>query len=198
VGNATSVTIRRELRDGDAGEIVELHRRVYVPEYERNEAFLAAVAASVQSAVTAGWPHDRGAVWLLDRDAGLSGSLALTDEGGGLGHVRWVVFAPELRGLGLGRRVVEEMVREARSLGLRKLELETFGALTTAAHLYRSAGFRVRWERPRDDWGPPIVYQHYELELEPEGPGGGDARSGCAGPDPGVGAPGVEPATSGL
>jgi hypothetical protein len=43
--------------------------------------------------------------------------------------------------------------------------LETFSALRTAAHLYRDAGFRVVWEREIDIWGPPIVYQHYELRL---------------------------------
>ena len=34
-----------------------------------------------------------------------------------------------------------------------------------AAHLYRSVGFTVVWERSRDDWGPPITYQGYELRL---------------------------------
>jgi ribosomal protein S18 acetylase RimI-like enzyme len=91
--------------------------------------------------------------------------VALTDEGHGRGRVRWVVFGPELRGRGLGRRLLGELLDQARAEQYRSLELETFSELRAAAHLYRSSGFTVTWERPRDDWGPPIVYQHYELQL---------------------------------
>ena len=37
--------------------------------------------------------------------------------------------------------------------------------LTVAARIYTSSGFRVVWERERTDWGPPAVYQGYELTL---------------------------------
>jgi ribosomal protein S18 acetylase RimI-like enzyme len=165
VSTVTDVTTRRELRAGDIEAIVDLHRRVYVPEYERNQVFLDAVRDGVVAAVARGWPERHGAVWLVDRGGRPAGSVALTDEGAGVGCVRWVVFDPVLRGRGLGRRVLTELVEDARAAGLRRLELNTFSALTAAAHLYREAGFRVVYERPRDDWGPPIVYQHYELKL---------------------------------
>lgn len=157
--------IRRELGAADPQAIVDLHRRVYVPEYRRNGAFIFGVQDSLDYAVQHGWPGAGGGVWLVDHDDELAGCMALTDEGGGLGRVRWVVFAPELRGQGLGRRLLDELLVKARADGLRRLELETFSELRAAAHLYRSAGFVVTWERPRDDWGPPIVYQHYELQL---------------------------------
>lgn len=157
--------IRHEFHDGDVERIVDLHRRVYMPEYDRNEAFLGGVERSLEAAVAGGWPDAGGGVWLVDDGERLSGSVALTDEGAGRGRVRWVVFGPELRGRGLGRRLIGEMLDRARADGYRRLELETFSALRAAGHLYRSFGFALTWERPRDDWGPPIVYQHYELPL---------------------------------
>ena len=75
------------------------------------------------------------------------------------------MLAPQLRGSGLGRRLIGEMIGEARTAGLHTLQLETFSALTSAARIYRDAGFRVTSARERLDWGPPIVYQHYELIL---------------------------------
>jgi ribosomal protein S18 acetylase RimI-like enzyme len=165
VSTVTDLIIRRGLRPTDVDGIVELHRRVYVAEYDRNQAFLDAVRDGVEAAVADGWPDREGAVWLIGRGGLLTGSLALTDEGDGVGCVRWVVFERALRGLGLGRRLVTELVEEARAAGLRRLELNTYSTLRAAAHLYRDAGFRVVSERVRDDWGPPIVYQHYELEL---------------------------------
>jgi GNAT superfamily N-acetyltransferase len=157
--------IRRELRAEDLDGIVELHRRVYVPEYGMGEAFLGGVRAAIEDAQSFGWPASGGGVWLIDHHGRLGGSIALIDEGAGLGRVRWFVLEPGLRGRGLGRRLVAELVQAAREAGMVRLLLETFGALRVAGHLYREAGFELCWERPRADWGAPIVYQHYELDL---------------------------------
>jgi ribosomal protein S18 acetylase RimI-like enzyme len=161
----SEISIRRELRDGDAEAIVELHRRVYGAEYRRNEAFVAAVAENVAAQRAAGWPERAGGVWLLELDGELEGCLGLTDEYDGTGHVRWFVFAPAVRGSGLGRRLLSELLSSARAAGMRRLEVETFSELRAAAHLYREAGFQVIEAVQRDDWGPTITYQHYALDL---------------------------------
>jgi GNAT superfamily N-acetyltransferase len=161
------VVVRRELGRGDADAIAWIHARVYAPEYGMNDNFCESVRSSVNAAIAKGWPQAGGAVWLIDGESGLAGSLGLTDEGDELGRVRWFVLAPELRGRGLGRRLVQELIAEARAAGFKRLELETFNALAAAAHIYRTAGFRLIWARERADWGPPITYQRYELELEP-------------------------------
>ncbi len=163
----TEILVRRELGGGDAEAIVELHDRVYRAEYGVDQRFAASVAQSVRRAVARGWPAEAGAVWLVDRcgDRRLGGALGLTDEGGGIGRVRWFVLAPEVRGRGLGRMLLAELVAQARAAGMGTLELETFSGLKAAAHLYRSVGFRLRSEQPSDKWGPPIVYQGYVLSL---------------------------------
>jgi RimJ/RimL family protein N-acetyltransferase len=159
------VSIRRALRGGDVEAIVALHDRVYRSEYARNDTFVAAVAAALERAVAGGWPAAGGAVWLVEHEGAVAGSLALTDEGDGVGYVRWVVLVPEVRGRGLMRSMLTELLEEARAAGMSRLALDTFSALTAAAHVYRSVGFRVITEREREDWGPTITYQHYELRL---------------------------------
>jgi ribosomal protein S18 acetylase RimI-like enzyme len=52
----------------------------------------------------------------------------------------WV--APEARGLGLGRRLLQELERHARDTGVEVLHIETNRALTEAIELYRSSGYR--------------------------------------------------------
>jgi GNAT superfamily N-acetyltransferase len=138
---------------------------VYAGEYGLNEAFVESVQRGLDAAVARGWPQQSGAVWLPERGATLLGALGLTDEGDGLGRVRWFVLDPELRGRGLGRLLVEQLLDEARAAGLRRLELATFSRLTAAARIYRDAGFRVVSERDRDDLGPVVTFQEYSLEL---------------------------------
>ncbi len=159
------ITIRRTLKQGDGPAIGELHRRVYMTEHGFNDRFCETVDDDVDREISSGWPERTGAVWLVDRDGPLLGALALTDEGGGLGRVRWFALDPSLRGLGLGRSLFDELLAQARAKSLRRLCLETVKPLTVAAHIYTSNGFRVVWERERTDWGPPVVYQGYELTL---------------------------------
>jgi ribosomal protein S18 acetylase RimI-like enzyme len=159
------IEVHRWLRPGDAAAIAELHRRVYIPEYGLNDVFVQRVAEGVDEAVARGWPEAGGAVWIVEHEGAVQGSLALTAEDGGRGRLRWFVLLGALRGRGLGRELVAELLASARAQGFTHLELETFSALTAAARIYRSVGFRLTWERPRTDWGAPIVYQHYTLAL---------------------------------
>jgi ribosomal protein S18 acetylase RimI-like enzyme len=157
--------VRRTVRPEDPAAIGELHRRVYGPEYGLNDTFVDAVRAGAERAVAAGWPATGGGAWLVEVGGVVRGSLGLTDAGDGLGHVRWFALEPELRGLGLGRRLLDELLELARASGLRRLELGTFSALTTAGRMYREAGFRVTSEHERTDWGAPVTFQYYALDL---------------------------------
>jgi ribosomal protein S18 acetylase RimI-like enzyme len=159
------ITTRRTLYRADIVAIADLHRRIYGPEYELNERFSETVEHDVAAAVARGWPARTGAVWLIEAGGPLLGALALTDEGGGVGRVRWFALDPILRGRGLGRSLMAELLDEARAAGLCTLRLETIKVLTVAARIYTGSGFRVVWEREREDWGPRITYQGYELTL---------------------------------
>lgn len=173
----SGIEIRHDLRPGDLGEIVRQHGRLYTREYGLGPQFEVHVASAVAKAAREGWP-ERGAVRIVERDGGFAGSLALTDEGEGAAALRWFLLDPALRGQGLGRRLVGELVAEAESQGFELLGLETLGILTVAAAIYRDHGFRLVSERMGPPWGDPdIPYQRYELVLprgrdrEPAEPG---------------------------
>jgi GNAT superfamily N-acetyltransferase len=159
------VVIRRELAPGDAEAIVELHRRIYSSEYGHNERSQEDVTRAMERALERGWPEHAGRVWLVQSDRGLSGALALTLEDDGVGAVHWFMLLAELRGHGLGRSLFAELIAAARTSGLERLELETFSLLTTAARIYRDAGFRLVRHWDSDRWGPLLTIQRYELRL---------------------------------
>jgi len=80
------VVVRRELTGRDADAIVALRDRLYSTEYGLDARFTASVDWSVQAALARGWPQSSGAVWLVDHAGALNGSLALIDEGEGMGR----------------------------------------------------------------------------------------------------------------
>ena len=60
----------------------------------------------------------------------------------GVGSLKRMWVAEAVRGLGIGRRMLEALEAQARELGLTTLRLETNRTLPEAIRLYRSAGFR--------------------------------------------------------
>lgn len=70
------------------------------------------------------------------------GCGALKLHGRSPAEVKRMWVADSARGLGLGRRILEELERHARRLGVTVLRLETNRTLGEAIDLYRSAGYQ--------------------------------------------------------
>lgn len=94
------------------------------------------------------------------RIAGCAGMYPLDTEDV---EVRKMYLLPELRGLGIGRRMLNEAIDDARRLGYRRVRLETASVLKEAIALYRSAGFR---RVQRADMASRCD-QAWVLEIEP-------------------------------
>ncbi len=166
-------SIRRVMRPGDFGAIVAHHGSTYGAEYGVDSCFEGHVAATVARVAKRGFPSEREAICIVECDGAHAGSIALTDEGSDEAALRWVVLDSRLRGHGLGRRLLSEMLTKAEQAGYARVWLETFSELRAAARLYRKHGFQLVSEDTAPRWGrDSITYQRYELDLL----GGGGRR----------------------
>jgi GNAT superfamily N-acetyltransferase len=110
---------------------------------------------------------DEGVVFFvarLDGEPAGCGGILFVDEDGGYGEVKRMYVRPGHRGEGVGRRVLDRLLDEARSRGVLLVRLETGIDQREAIGLYESVGFR---ECPpfgpyRDDPLSPC----YELRLD--------------------------------
>ena len=91
------------------------------------------------------------------------GCGALKLHGRGPAEIKRMWIAPAARGLGVGRRLLDELERHARRHGATVARLETNRALTEAIGLYRSAGYRE--VAPFND--EPYAHHWFEKSLEP-------------------------------
>lgn len=88
--------------------------------------------------------------------------------------------APEARGLGIGRALLERVIAEARSWpGVEKLTLTVVERAATARALYHAVGFRPYGLEPdslrQDDVRDTVEYMALDLEAAP---GGGPSGTG--------------------
>ena len=70
------------------------------------------------------------------------GCVALIPIGDGVYELSKMAVSPELRGLGIGRRLLQYAVAQAKQIGARSLFLGSNAKLENAVHLYESIGFR--------------------------------------------------------
>lgn len=67
---------------------------------------------------------------------------AVKSIGRGVGSIKRMWVSASVRGMGMGRRILEALEAEARRLRLKKVRLETNRSLREAIRLYRSSGYR--------------------------------------------------------
>ncbi|HEY1595320.1 MAG TPA: GNAT family N-acetyltransferase [Thermoleophilaceae bacterium] len=160
-----SADLRSGLGPGDIGAITSLHGREYADEWGLDYTFEAYVGESISRfAHELARDTEAGQVWIAEDEDGVAGCIAITRLSESEGWLRWFVIDRRARGQGLGRRLLTEALAYARER-FEVVRLETFSELTTAGHLYRSAGFTVTDSEPRDQWGREIELQHYEVRF---------------------------------
>lgn len=90
------------------------------------------------------------------------GCVALIPMRDGVYELSKMAVSPQLRGRGLGRRLLHHAIAQARSLGAKSLFLGSNTRLKDAIHLYESAGFR----HVKPESLPPMPYTRADVFME--------------------------------
>ncbi len=157
------LTVRTALRPGDLGSVVRLHGTLYAREHGFDATFEAYVAGPLAEFVRAA--PARGRIWVAERGGEVVGCVAIVPASAQTAQLRWFLVDPGARGMGLGRRLLDEALAFCTEAGYDAVFLWTVSALTAAARLYRAAGFRKTEEKPGKVWGADVVEEKYERAL---------------------------------
>ncbi len=154
----------RPHRPGDVGWVVQRHGQLYAQEYGYDERFEALVARVVADFVEQLDPA-RERCWIAERGGERVGSVFIVAKSKHVAKLRLLLVEPSARGLGIGKRLVDEVVRFARAAGFRKIVLWTQSELVAARAIYHAAGFRRVREESHRSFGTPAVAEVWELRL---------------------------------
>ncbi len=102
-----------------------------------------------------------GRIFMVHAGDDVVGCVALIPLGNGVYELSKMAVSPRLRGLGVGRRLLEHTIAEARALGATSLFLGSSTKLKNAVHLYESVGFR---HVPPEEI-PPMPYTRADVFM---------------------------------
>jgi DNA-binding MarR family transcriptional regulator/GNAT superfamily N-acetyltransferase len=154
----------RTHQPGDIGWIVEQHGALYTREYQWDSEFEALVA-EIAAHFLRHFDPARERCWIAERDGVRIGTVMLVKESDEVAKLRLLLVDPAARGLGVGKRLVDECVRFAREAGYRRITLWTQASLLAARGIYQAAGFHVVREWANHSFGHDLISETWELNL---------------------------------
>jgi DNA-binding MarR family transcriptional regulator/GNAT superfamily N-acetyltransferase len=149
---------------GDLGWVLQRHGAVYAREYGWNSEYEAWVAAIVADYLRAPDP-ERQAGWIAEVDGAPAGSAFCVPEDATTARLRMLLVEPWARGLGIGGRLVDEVLRFARRAGYKRIVLFTYDVLVSAGRIYKAAGFTLVSEEREHAFGHDLTAQVFARDL---------------------------------
>ncbi|MCE7980679.1 MAG: MarR family transcriptional regulator [Caldilinea sp. CFX5] len=161
---APAAYLLRPHQPGDMGWVVHRHAVLYTTEYGWDEQFEALVAEIVAKFIQHFDPKWERC-WLAEVDGAIVGSVFLVKQSEEVAKLRLLYVEPAARGLGIGKRLVDECIRFAKRTGYRKMTLWTNSILTAARGIYIKAGFQLVHSEAHHSFGHDLVGETWELTL---------------------------------
>ncbi|MEU8102683.1 helix-turn-helix domain-containing GNAT family N-acetyltransferase [Nonomuraea muscovyensis] len=150
----------RAPRTGDLAWVAYRHAELYNRDYGWGTEFEQLVCRIVGGLDLS---RDRG--WIAEAGGERVGSVFCEHGDGVTAKLRLLLVEPSARGLGLGRRLVEECVRHAKDTGHRRITLWTRDCLVSARRIYAGAGFALESGEKGTENGIEVIDEMWTLDL---------------------------------
>ena len=154
----------RAPQPGDLGWVVQRNAAVYAQEFGWDASYEALVARIVADYVEHRAPEAEAA-WIAEVDGTPAGCVFCVRENATTARLRLLLVEPWARGLGIGSRLVEEVLRFARRAGYSSITLWTNDVLADARRIYQRAGFTLDKESRHRSFGHDLVGQNWSRGL---------------------------------
>lgn len=157
--------VLRALQVGDIGWVAHRQGLLYAQEYAWDGTFEAMVAEIAAQYVKNLDPEKENA-WIAECEGRVVGSVFVVKVSDTEAKLRLLYVEPEMRGMGLGRRLTQECIAFAKSRGYQTLGLWTNDILHAARRIYQQAGFVLLSEEAHHSFGHDLVGQNWVLDLQ--------------------------------
>lgn len=161
---AEDITFRRNLQPGDVGYMIHLHGALYAKESGYNLEFETYVCKTFFEFLET-YNTSKDQVFLATHGTDIVGSVAVLGHSRYIAQIRWFLIHPDYRGLGLGKRLLNDALAFCREKGYQKVYLMTTNKQLTAIDIYKKVGFRRSGSKEMNMWGQYLSEERYDMDL---------------------------------
>lgn len=158
------ITIRSDLRPGDAGYLIYLHGWIYKMQCGYDHGFEGYVCKTFHDFFE-NYSPDKDRIFLAEAEGKIIGAIAVVGHTAKRAQLRWFILHPDYRGLGLGSWLMREALDYCNEKGYKDIFLYTTQDQHTAIRMYEKAGFQKVTEHETSMWGKHLMELTYELHV---------------------------------
>jgi DNA-binding MarR family transcriptional regulator/N-acetylglutamate synthase-like GNAT family acetyltransferase len=160
----SDIVFRNELQPGDVGYLIYLHGDIYARETGYNLEFETYVCKTFYDFLQ-NYDPAKDRVFIATYGQRIVGAVAILGHSSYLAQLRWLLVHPDMRGIGLGKKLVTDALAFCRGKQYKQVYLLTTNQQVTAADIYTKAGFKKTDIQPQQMWGHHLYEERYDLEL---------------------------------
>jgi len=154
----------RTVSPGELGTVVARHMEFYSKQYAFDASFESYLFEGMARFLK-NRENGMGQAWVATNGGSVVGSIAIDHVEERVAQLRWFLVEPEFRGMGVGRRLMEEALDFCRMNLYHRIFLWTFSELRNARHLYEMYGFSPTEEVAHTIWGRELTEERWDILL---------------------------------
>lgn len=154
----------RSFKLKDINHIIDRHEKLYKSEYGFDKSFKNYVSDAIYK-FTNTFDKDNENIWIAEHKGKTIGSIALVKVDNTTAQLRWFLIEPNMRGAGLGKRLISTLLYFARQKGYTHIFLDTISDVHAARHLYKSNGFILSNKHSHNIWGKRLTEERWTMNL---------------------------------
>jgi len=157
------IAIRNELLPGDLGYVAYLHGDLYTKENGYGLSFESYVLKGLGE-FGHGYDAAKDRIWMCEHEGRMIGFLLAQHRPSAV-QLRYFIFLPEYRGIGLGKKLMTGFIEFMKQCGVKHAYLWTTDEQHATISLYTRFGFKLTEEKPSQSFGKNLTERRYDLHL---------------------------------
>jgi len=146
---------------GGLATLCALQSEYYAREWGFDHRYEAVVSGGM-SEFLGRYDPDQDFVQLVLQNGAVKGGIVIDSMDGQITQLHWFILHTDLRGSGMGSRLVSNAMTFVQDQGYPKVSLSTFQGLDAARNLYEKSGFVLTEEKEAATWGRSVIEQRFE------------------------------------
>jgi DNA-binding MarR family transcriptional regulator/N-acetylglutamate synthase-like GNAT family acetyltransferase len=160
----SDITYRHEINPGDIGYIIYLHGFIYGNESNFSNEFEKYVIKTFYNFLE-NYSSQYDRIWMAEYNNKIVGCIAIQHQSAEEAQLRWFLLDPSFRGLGIGKKLLNDAVDFCQEKKFKNVFLLTTSMQDKALEMYKLAGFELTWSKEVQEWGKVFNEERYDLKL---------------------------------